>query len=190
MIRIMESDKVKYPLGAVSSIEALTFGEPGHRTFRLDIHSGPANCSIWMEKEQLFQLGVYLQGAVGRLSQEERDKESNLQAEIWSGAELAIDFKAGQMLLSHDQDSNAFYLQAYQRETDDRAEEESPQSDEPGDAESVGFWITTAQAGSLAEEALKICAAGRPSCFLCGQPINPEGHACPRANGHTVLEAG
>ncbi len=48
----------------------------------------------------------------------------------------------------------------------------------------------SAQASVLGEEALKICAAGRPNCFLCGQPINPEGHACPRANGHTILEAG
>ncbi len=186
----MEPTKVKYPLGAVSSIEAMTFGEPGHRTFRLDIHSGSAYCSIWMEKEQLFQLGVYLQETVGRLTPEEREKESDLQEESWSGDELTVDFKAGQMLLSHDQDSNAFHLQAYERETDASEEEQSPRSDATADIESVGFWITTAQAGILGEDALKICAAGRPTCFLCGQPINPEGHACPRANGHTVLEAG
>jgi len=190
MITIMEPNKVKYPLGAVSSIEAMTFGEPGHRTFRLDIHSGEAHCSLWLEKEQLFQLGVYLKDMVGRLSPEDRDKESDLREETWSGGELTIDFKAGQMLLSHDQDSSAFYLQAHEREPDEPVEEENPRNDEPGDTESVGFWITTAQAGVLGEEALKICAAGRPTCFLCGQPINPEGHACPRANGHTVLEAG
>ena len=79
MITIVEPNKVKYPLGAVTSIEAMTFGEPGHRTFRLDVHSGAAFCSLWMEKEQLFQLGVYLRDMVGRLSQEDRDKESNLQ---------------------------------------------------------------------------------------------------------------
>ena len=190
MITIVESSKVKYPLGAVSSIEVLTFGEPGLRTFRLDVHSGPAYCSIWMEKEQLFQLGVYLQDRVGRLTPEEREKESDLQEESWSGGELTVDFKAGQMLLSHDQDGHAFYLQAYERETDEPAQEESPRNDGPGNTESVGFWITTAQAGVLGEQALKICAAGRPTCFLCGQPINPDGHACPRANGHTVLEAG
>ena len=190
MIITVESKKVKYPLGAISSIEALTFGEPGRRTFRLDVHSGAAHCSVWMEKEQLFQLGVYLRDMVGRLSQEERDKEADLREENWSGGELTIDFKAGQMLLSHDQDSNAFYLQAYELQEEEQVEGESPQNDDPGDTESVGFWITTAQASVLGEEALKICAAGRPTCFLCGQPINPEGHACPRANGHTVLEAG
>ena len=190
MITIMEPNKVKYPLGAVSSIEAMTFGEPGHRTFRLDVHSGAAYCSLWMEKEQLFQLGVYLKDMVGRLSQEDRDKGSDLREGTWSGGELTVDFKAGQMLLSHDQGSNAFYLQAHEREADEQEEQENPRNDEPSDIESVGFWITTAQADVLGEEALKICAAGRPTCFLCGQPINPEGHACPRANGHTVLEAG
>ena len=91
------------------------------------------------------------------------------------------------MLLSYDQGSNAFYLQAYEQESE---EQETPSSDYAPEIESVGFWITIAQATVLGEESLKICAAGRPTCFLCGQPINPDGHACPRANGHTVLEAG
>ncbi|MCI0784949.1 MAG: DUF3090 family protein, partial [Chloroflexi bacterium] len=65
--------------------------------------------------------------------------------------------------------------------------EEEGASEEPA---SVGFSISIAQAETIAEEALRICSAGRPLCFLCGQPINPDGHACPRSNGHTVLEAG
>ena len=201
MIINVESNKVKYDLGAVVSIEALTFGEPGLRTFRVDAHSGSAISSVWMEKEQLLQLGVYLRDMVGRLSKEDRDKESDLREDVWSGGDLNIDFKAGQMLLSYDKDSNAFYLQAYDRENIEVPEGDFPQGSEGSDpqsddanedpeTESVGYWITTAQAIVLGEESLKICAAGRPTCFLCGQQINPDGHACPRANGHTVLEAG
>ncbi|MDA1128845.1 MAG: DUF3090 family protein [Chloroflexi bacterium] len=186
----MESRKIKYPLGAVNSIEALTFGEPGKRTFRLDVHSGPAYCSVWMEKEQLFQLSVHLRDSVSRLSKEEKDKASDLREESWSGGDLTIDFKAGQMLMSYDPDSNSFYIQAYELEIDEPEDSETAGNEEPGETESVGFWITTAQAGVLGEAGLTICAAGRPTCFLCGQPINPEGHACPRANGHTILEAG
>ena len=190
MIMNVEPSKVKYALGAVASIEAMTFGEPGLRTFKLNANSGAASCSVWMEKEQLLQLGVYLRDMVGRLSQEERDKESDLREESWTGDDLAVEFKAGQMLLSYDKDSNAFYLQAYERESDEPTEEETPPPSDPPETESVGFWITTTQAMALGESALGICAAGRPTCFLCGQPINPDGHACPRANGHTVLEAG
>jgi uncharacterized repeat protein (TIGR03847 family) len=145
------------------------------------LESGPAFCSVWLEKEQLFQLGVYLKEIMGRLSDEDKARESRPTEQPWSGGEATIDFKAGQMMLSHDAESNSFYVQAHQRET------EEEQTEEP---ESVSFWITLAQAGELSEESLKICSAGRPTCFLCGQPINPDGHVCPRANGHTVLEAG
>jgi uncharacterized repeat protein (TIGR03847 family) len=143
-----------------------------------------------MEKEQLFQLALRLRETVDHLSQEDRAKESDLREESWSAGDVTIDFKAGQMLLSYDQDSNAFYLQAFEREPDEPEDPESTPAQEPGETESVGFWITTAQAGVLADASLAICAAGRPTCFLCGQPINPDGHACPRANGHTILEAG
>ena len=181
----MEEKQVKYPLGSLSRVEAVTFGQPGRRTFRLDLHSGSAFCSLWLEKEQLFQLGVYLRDYVAGLSSEEKARESSPQEGPWQGGEASLDFKAGQMFLSHDRESNSFYLQAHERES----EEENQESRE-GEAESVSFWITMTQASSLAEDSLRICAAGRPNCFLCGQPINPDGHICPRANGHTVLEAG
>ena len=128
------------------------------------------------------QLGVYLRDYVAGLSTEEKERDSAPKESGWGGGEESIDFKAGQMFLSHDKETNSFYLQAHERETDEERQEE--------DTESVSFWITLDQASSLAEESLRICAAGRPTCFLCGQPINPDGHICPRANGHTVLEAG
>ena len=181
----MEEKQVKYALGTLSRVEAVTFGQPGQRTFRLDLHSGSAFCSLWLEKEQLFQLAVYLRDYVAGLPAEEKARESAPQEPSWLGGETTIDFKAGQMFLSHDRDTNSFFMQAHERETDEERAE--PSSEE---AESVSFWITLTQAGQLAEESLRICAAGRPACFLCGQPINPEGHVCPRANGHTVLEVG
>ena len=169
-------------MGALSKVDAVTFGQPGSRTFRLELQAGSASCFLWLEKEQLLQLGVYLRDYVGGLSSEDKARASEPKEPGWAGGEASIDFKAGQMFLSHDRESNSFFLQAHERETD----EDRPE----GEAESVSFWITLSQASELAEESLRICAAGRPTCFLCGQPINPDGHVCPRANGHTVLEAG
>ena len=177
----MESKQVKYPLGTLSKVEAMAFGQPGQRTFRIDLHAGPAFCSVWLEKEQLFQLGVYLRDIVAGLSAEDKARASQPQEAPWSGGEATIDFKAGQMALRHDGDTNSFYMQAHAQETEEAQE---------GEDDSVSFWITVGQAQALSEESLRICAAGRPICFLCGQPINPEGHVCPRANGHTVLEVG
>lgn len=176
----MEPPEVKYSLGAVSRIVPNTFGEPGQRTFNLVLESGEARCTVWLEKEQLFQLALKLQEVMERLSDEDKARQSQDKEPAWSGEGISLDFKVGQMALEYDQDSNSFRMMAYEREEEEATEEGS----------SVSFWISLQQAGSVSEEALQICAAGRPRCFLCGLPINPDGHVCPRANGHTVLEAG
>ena len=188
----MESQPVKYPLGALSQIEAKTFGEPGHRTFQLAGESGAAYCAVWLEKEQLFQLAVYLQDAIQSLSEEDREQPSQPREAEWTGGEASIEFKAAQLMLSHDKPTNSVYLLAYEGEAAEAREEDESREEAETSREvtSVSFWMTTSQAGTLAEEALRICAAGRPRCFLCSLPIDPEGHVCPRSNGHTVFEAG
>ena len=113
----MEEKQVKFQLGALSSVEPVTYGEPGQRTFKLDLQSGSAICSLWMEKEQLFQLGVYLRDYVAGLSTDEKERTSAPKDPSWKGGEESIDFKAGQMFLSHDKETNSFYLQAHERET-------------------------------------------------------------------------
>ena len=176
----MESRQVKYPLGSLSSIEPKTFGEPGHRTFHLALEAGESTCTVWMEKELLFQLAVRLQEVLQRIPSEERDRAGRPVAAEWSGGPISLDFKAGQLSMEYDSENNFFRLSAYEVEDEESGEEGA----------SVSFCITTGQADALGEEALRICAAGRPRCFLCGLPINPEGHVCPRSNGHTVFEAG
>ena len=179
-INSMESRPVKYPMGSLSLIDAKSFGEPGQRTFLLAMEAGPAACSLWVEKEQLFQLGIYLRDVVQSLPAEDRERPSQPSEAEGAGVGVSIDFKAEQLLLSYDPPANSFYLVAYEREEPDPDEE----------ATSVSFWMTPDQAESLAKEALRICAAGRPRCFLCGLPVDEDGHVCPRSNGHTVFEAG
>ena len=176
----MESRRVEYPLGSLSSIEAKSFGEPGSRTFQLVLEAGQAHCDLWLEKELLFRLGLRMQAEIQQLPSEERERPSLPVAGEWSDRQLSLDFKAGQMSLSYGTESNSFELGAYEAEDDESGEE----------ASSVSFWITMEQATVLAEEALRICAAGRPRCFLCNLPIDPEGHVCPRSNGHAVFEVG
>lgn len=179
----MESRPVKYPLGSLTSIEAKTFGEPGRRTFHLAIEARKASGTVWLEKEMLLQLGLRILESIQSMPSESRERPGQPVDEEWTGDAISLDFKAGQMALEFDADKNSFGLTAY--------EAEDPASDEPNaDASSVRFWITVEQASTLAEAAVRICAAGRPSCFLCGLPIDPDGHVCPRANGHTVFEAG
>ena len=41
-------------------------------------------------------------------------------------------------------------------------------------------------ARAFVNRAVEIVAAGRLPCPLCGQPLDPGGHICPRRNGHYV----
>ena len=176
----MKPSEIKYPLGTLSHIGAETFGEPGRRTFRLVLEAGLARSLVWLEKEQLFQLGAGLQEAVRRQTESERERGSAPTEPPWRGEETTIEFRARVLSGRHDQDTNSFYLQA-------EADEEEGSEEGPA---SVSFWITVEQAAALSEESLRICASGRPPCFLCGRPIDPQGHVCPRANGHAVFETG
>ncbi len=44
--------------------------------------------------------------------------------------------------------------------------------------------ITAAYARDFVARANALVAAGRPPCPFCLQPIDAEGHICPRANGY------
>jgi hypothetical protein len=46
--------------------------------------------------------------------------------------------------------------------------------------------LTVEVARSFVNRALEVVAAGRMPCPLCGQPLDPQGHICPRRNGHYV----
>jgi uncharacterized repeat protein (TIGR03847 family) len=57
---------------------------------------------------------------------------------------------------------------------------DSPDSEEePGEARMA---ITRDQAEAFVDGARELVVSGRPLCRLCGGPIDPEGHACPRWN--------
>jgi len=64
---------------------------------------------------------------------------------------------------------------------DDLVDDLGPEGEEP---DKVRFWATREQMLSLARRGASVCAAGRPRCQLCGNPIGPEGHRCPALNGH------
>jgi uncharacterized repeat protein (TIGR03847 family) len=46
--------------------------------------------------------------------------------------------------------------------------------------------LTADGARTFVNRAIEVVAAGRLPCPLCGQPLDPQGHICPRRNGHYV----
>jgi uncharacterized repeat protein (TIGR03847 family) len=60
-------------------------------------------------------------------------------------------------------------------------------AEEVGDDEDTSvarISITLEQAAAFAVVATGLVEAGRPPCPLCGMPLDPSGHDCPRTNGH------
>jgi uncharacterized repeat protein (TIGR03847 family) len=52
------------------------------------------------------------------------------------------------------------------------------------DVMSVRLQATDARA--FVERTVKILASGRPPCPFCGEPLDPQGHLCPRRNGNLL----
>ena len=44
--------------------------------------------------------------------------------------------------------------------------------------------ISREQAAAFTIQATRLVESGRPPCPLCGSPLDPSGHECPRTNGH------
>ena len=155
----------------VAGLRPEACGEPGKRTFRMVVESGSSSAAIWLEKEQLFQLALAIQQLLAALPDRE-DAPGDARPDRGAPALVHLDFKAGKLALGHDAGDGRFMIDAHDI---DSAE---------GDPATLRFWGSRSQVEAFSEEALRVCAAGRPICHLCGGPIDATGHMCPRVNGH------
>ncbi|GAA4227005.1 hypothetical protein GCM10022254_13600 [Actinomadura meridiana] len=85
------------------------------------------------------------------------------------------------MALAWDPDDEQVVIEA--QEVTETEEDAEVGEDDPAIAV-LRVRISAAQARAFAERALKVVAAGRPPCPLCGLPLDTEGHVCPRQNGY------
>ena len=57
----MEQYQSNNSFGLLTKIDVEALGQPGNRTFRLSLGAGEAQAVLWLEKEQLQQLAIYIQ---------------------------------------------------------------------------------------------------------------------------------
>lgn len=126
-----------------------------------------------MEKQQLASIGDYLAETCQRLDAALPGTQPDHEPDAF-GAIFSVDFRIGQISLGYAEADDLFVIQAYDQAAD---EIERP---------SLRCQLSRGQARVLARRITSVVAAGRPVCPLCGQIIGPEGHACPRSNGHSV----
>jgi uncharacterized repeat protein (TIGR03847 family) len=164
-------------LGRVTLLRAEAFGEPGQRTFRIRADSPGGSASLWVEREQLQALSLAIrQVLASRPPGEPEEAEEPPPTTIDENAEPTVEFKVGRLSLGYDESDQSFTLYTHDLE----GEPEAPPT--------ATCEATVAQVRALSDEIERIVAAGRPRCFLCGQPIEAGQHVCPRSNGHGQLE--
>ncbi len=171
--------RTEIDLDPVTHITADAIGKPGQRVFYLQAWQGARSVTLLIEKVQLQTLALGVIRFLEELSQRYPDlpPASPLYQEAAMHIQPPVDplFRVGEMGLAYDPQRDLACLVAYELVADDRGEEE---------VSVVRFWCTRSQLLSLSAWGLEVVNRGRPICPQCGEPMDPEGHFCPRRNGH------
>lgn len=154
-------------LGDVDQFTVAAQGPVGRRVFLLQCRSESVILTLKIEKQQVSVLAEYL----GRLLRE-LPRPGHLPEDLELLEPAEPHWVVGTLGVSYDSAVDRIVLVA----------EEMVAEDEEGDM--ARFTITREQAAAFALRAASLVESGRPPCPLCGGPIDPSGHQCPRTNGH------
>lgn len=169
----MENREIRYQFGSLDNMTPETFGEPGNRTFRIQISVNDNTGLVWLEKEQLFELSKYFESLCEDNSV--RSSSPQIEESLLGSDFQTAEFKCRQLSVNFDKENDTFYVEC---------REEGETID---DTSSLSFYISGTQAVVFYKEGIEICESGRAICPLCHEPINPDSHFCPKSNGHSKL---
>ncbi len=156
-----------YDLPAPERITIGTVGPVGDRLFLLQCRQGPTLLTLKIEKQQVAVVADYLARIV-----RDQTRPGHLPEELELEEPTEPAWVVGTVGVSYD-------------DTDDRVIlviEELVPEDETGAIARLS--ISREQAAAFAIRATRLVESGRPPCPLCGSPLDPSGHECPRTNGH------
>jgi uncharacterized repeat protein (TIGR03847 family) len=169
-----------------------TVGEPGQRTFFLQARSGERVTSVALEKQQVAVLAERVEellDEVVRRSGGTAPVPAIAPAEQIDNAPLDVpieeDFRVASMSLTWDGERDRVIIECREvAEADDDEDEDEALPLVPAEGSLLRVAITGVQARVFAHRAAAVVAQGRPPCPFCGNPLDPQGHICPRANGY------
>jgi uncharacterized repeat protein (TIGR03847 family) len=175
-----------------------TVGQPGERAFFLQAREGNRMTSVACEKQQVSVLAEHLDRVLDevlRRSAGEVDvppASSKARDTDPLDAPITEEFRVGTMTIAWDPSIDRIVIELFSNV--DVAEESSQdppaataaEADEIEADEVFVVKITASYARDFVARAQALVAAGRPSCPFCLQPIDPQGHICPRANGYRL----
>jgi uncharacterized repeat protein (TIGR03847 family) len=169
-----------------------TVGPPGQRTFFLQARAGARLVSVALEKQQVQVLAERIddlldelmgndatRGVIPAVAPFDLDDAEPLEQPIEE------EFRAGTMTLSWDSSDERVVIEVFPFNEAAVVSPEQVDEDfeEPEPEEVLVVRIPAGDARAFVKRAEQVVGAGRPSCPFCGNPIDPDGHLCVRANG-------
>lgn len=170
-----------------------TVGEPGERTFYLQASGGGQLVSVVLEKVQVSLLAEKLEELLSEANRRFGLAVTEPATELVDNEPLVSpveeEFRVGTLGLAFDVDTSTVVIEAIEvgeteQEEEEEEEEESEEQEPAEHLDRLRVRITPEETRAFIERARRVVAAGRPPCPLCGQPLNPAGHICPRHNGY------
>jgi uncharacterized repeat protein (TIGR03847 family) len=169
-----------------------TVGPPGQRTFFTQARGGARRERVALEKQQVLALPERIDELLDEVMASHRN-----DAIIPAVAPLGLDdtepleqpieeeFRAGTMTLSWDPADQRVVIEVFPYTeaavvAPDQVDEDF---EEPEPEEVFLIRLSAGPARAFVKRAAQVLDAGRPTCPFCGNPIDPEGHLCVRANG-------
>ncbi len=165
---------VFFEFDEVDMFTATAIGEPGSRVFYLHARSGPQRVSVRCEKQQVTAISQYLRRVLSDLPPPE---DRPMPVDVAEPGEQA--FVLGPIGLGYDRGNDKVLVQLEELVA---SEEDDEPDEDAADRSHIRLYVTRSQAAAFCDHADEVVAAGRPSCMWCGNPIDPDGHPCPRMN--------
>ena len=168
-------------LNPLQHITADAIGQPGQRVFYVQgwREADPKPVTVIIEKLQLQTLAVGIeqflaevQGKVPTLQEASAEYDED---QMHIHPPLDPLFRVGEFGLGYEAENDLMVLVA---------REQLPEDTPPEEGGVVRFWCTRDQLRALARWGIEVASRGRPICPQCGEPMDPEGHFCPKKNGH------
>jgi uncharacterized repeat protein (TIGR03847 family) len=165
-----------------------TVGEPGDRAFYLQAVEDSKTVSVLLEKQQVTVLAERISALLTEISK----RFGAAAAEVADDDPVDIEplvvpleeeFRVGTMGLGWDADSRSIVVELLAF-TEEEVDESVVLDDTEEGPDAVRVFLSPVQARAFATRAERVISAGRPPCPLCAEPLDAEGHICPRQNGY------
>ena len=197
-----------FDLDPVTFITVGAEGPPGHRTFFLQAAQGRQVVSLLIEKQQATALAEGIEQILSQLYEHVPEQVADLkpaEGDLALLTPLEPSFRVTQMGIGVDEERRLMVLVAQGGEPADEDDDEDdidldleardegarPLAADGQPLPRARFTASYGQMLALAHHAVDVAEhGGRPRCPTCGEPMDPEGHFCPRRNGHHRLPEG